>query len=71
MVRMATRREKSEEIDDNALCPKIIKRIQALTLEARECKVFKCGGGELKLIMVNLLNTFHLLKELTFAINGN
>ena len=30
MVRMATRREKAEEMDDNALCPKILKRMQAL-----------------------------------------
>lgn len=47
MVRMATRREKVEEImDDNPLCPKILMRIQALTIEARACRVFKCGGGK-------------------------
>jgi SWIM zinc finger len=50
MVRMATRRENAEDMDDNALCPKILKRIQALTLEARACRVFKCGGGEFEII---------------------
>ena len=37
-------------MDDNALCPKILKRIQALTLEAQACSVFKCGGGKFEII---------------------
>ena len=49
MVRMTTKREKAEEMDYNESYPKMLKKIQALTLEALAYKVFKCGEGEFEI----------------------
>ena len=45
MVRMATRKEKSENWIDIDLCPNIVKRVKSLISDSRTCKAFNSGDG--------------------------
>ena len=45
MVRMATRKEKSENWIDTDFCPTIVKRVKSLISDSRTCKAFNSGDG--------------------------
>ena len=45
MVRMATIKGRSEQWDNNDVCPNICTRIQTLNSDSRTCKAYKSGDG--------------------------
>ncbi len=45
MVRMATRKERSEHWNDEDVCPNICTRVQTLISDSRTCKAYKSGDG--------------------------
>ena len=45
MVRMATKKEKSDHWENNDVFPNIATRIQTLISKSRTCKAFKFGDG--------------------------
>ena len=53
MVRMAIRKEKSENWIDTDFCPNIVKRVKSLISDSRTCKAFNFGDGFMRLKMVS------------------